>query len=807
MQKDVKSVVQKALLTILFSFVLFFSFDVAFTLYLGVSFAVFLLFNVSFCVRKNIKFYILYTICTFSNLGVFLFKKFQEGYWICWDKEDFFFIIYAFLLLAIFLTVLVKKVSMKKGDTVIENYFSERKYDLERLGEYINKFPMVGLNSIWGDGKTYLYKLFKEKYDKEYYHASICVMTLTIDSIEQFIANEINYILEKNMIFSRASKKFNSLLQNDIFYGFGNLFSKNSSYTEIFRELIQDVEKLERPILITFEDIDRIQEKETIYKIFAISELLTSESKRMKILFQYDEDRLLGILEGEKKYIEKYVPYKVELTPISFGRALKVLLSNGKKQNRYSNISKEDLAFLTQDIISDHHIDKAFGTNWSFSIHAYFSIRTITLFLDELEKLLEKNPAYSENKRIVISFLYIKHFLPDYYDEISFETRFIDSYNIEYNEKKYNIFEFMDFCADEKNNIDVESLQKIFAPNSKNLNHLTLLHLFEYDFGTERKIKENENPENRMTRLFNEDAESIRKKEHNDKIDRLIWNLFANGKSELTNLENAVLEMEKVLDKQGTEREEAYRNFLHSSYYEDFEKADNGTVFRFGVSSFFPLFQGFRIYERKADYWIKLLDLCFEKEKFKYITPEVIHILNYCDISQRKVFLHTLKKFNSLGIKGNLNNTECYPKFIKSYFGAFGSLRYIDTRAIRLYRFDNTNFRQYVNCLISEFTSELEDLKASVPIEEAKKEISLMIEFVAKNKELIQCEESLKEFTSKIKIETTSKDSLEDAFNELDKKQLSKTEMRKYLSENYKNEKLSAFDVKRIWEKYFPKNE
>ena len=807
MQKDVKSVVQKALLTILFSFVLFFSFDVAFTLYLGVSFAVFLLFNVSFCVRKNSKFYISYTICAFSNLGVFLFKKFQEGYWICWDKEDFFFIIYAFLLLAIFLTVLVKKVSMKKGNTVIENYFSERKYDLERLCEYINKFPMVGLNSIWGDGKTYLYKLFKEKYDKEYYHASICVMTLTIDSIEQFIANEINYILEKNMIFSRTSKKFNSLLQNDIFYGFGNLFLKNSSYTEIFRELIQDVEKLERPILITFEDIDRIQEKETIYKIFAISELLTSESKRMKILFQYDEDRLLGILEEEKKYIEKYVPYKVELTPIGFARALKVLLSNGKKQNRYSNISEKDLAFLTQDVISDHHIDKTFGTNWSFSIHAYFSIRTITLFLDELEKLLEKNPAYSENKRIVISFLYIKHFLPDYYDEISFETRFIDSCNIAYNEKTYNIFEFMDFCADEKNNIDVESLQKIFAPKSKNLNHLTLLHLFEYDFRTERKIKENENPENRMIRLLNEDAESIRKKEHNDKIDRLIWNLLANGKSELTNLENAVLEMEKVLDNQGTEREEAYRNFLHSSYYEDFEKADNGTVFRFGVSSFFPLFQGFRIYERKAGYWIKLLDLCFEKEKFKYITPEVIHILNYCDISQRKVFLHTLKKFNSLGIKGNLNNTECYPKFIKSYFVAFGSLRYIDTWAIRPYRLDDTNFKQIVNCLISEFTSELEDLKSSVPIEEAKEEISLMIEFVAKNKELTQSGESLKEYTSKIKIETTSKDSLEDTFNELDKKQLPRTEMRKYLSENYKNEKFSAFDVKRIWEKYFPKNE
>lgn len=807
MKEYAKSIVQIALTTILLSWVFFYNFNVVFIVYLGVAFAVFLLLHASFCLCKNTKLYLSYTISAFSNLEIFLFEKFQEGYRICWDKEDISFIIYAFLLLATFLTVLIKKLSMKKKAAMIENYFSERKYDLERLYEYIHKFPMVGLNSIWGDGKTYLYKLFKEKYSKEYYYASICVMTLTIDRIEQFIANEINYILEENKILSRASNKFNLLLQNNAFYGLGNLFSKNSSYTEIFRELIQDAGKLKRPILITFEDIDRIQEKETIYKIFAIAELLASESNQIKIVFQYDEKRLLEILEEEKTYIEKYVPYKVELTPIGFRRCLKVLLSNGKKKNRYSNISKEDLDFLTQGISLNHYISKAFGINWSFSIHIYFSVRTTTLFLDELERLLENNSAYLKAKRIVISFLYIKHFLPDYYNEISFETRFIDSCNFEYGEKKYNIFEFMDFCANEKNNIGSEALQKTFAAKSKNLNHLLFLHFFEYDFGEENKIQENENVENRMTRLFNEDSESIKQKEHNDKIDRLIWNLLANGKSELTNLENAVLEMEKVLDKQGTEREDAYRKFLHSSHYEDFEKTDNGTVFRFGVSFFFPLFQGFRIYERKADYWIKLIDFCFAKEKFTYITPEVIHILNYCDISQRKVFLHILKKFNSLEIKGNLNDTECYPKFIKSYFGAFGSLRYINTQAISLYRFDNANLKQDVNCLVSKFTSELEDLKSSAPIEEIKEEVSLMIEFMAKNKELIQSEETLKEYASNIKMTTTSKDSLEDTFKELNEKQLSKTDMMNYLSENYKNEMFSAYDAARIWNKYFPKNE
>lgn len=804
MKKDVKSVVQIVLITILFSFVLFYNFNVSFTLYLGVSFVISLLFIVSFCIRKNIKFYLSYTISAFSNLGVFLFKKFQEGYWICWDIEDFFFIIYTLFLSTIFFVVLIKKLSTKKKNIAIENYFSERKYDLERLYEYINKFPMVGLNSIWGDGKTYLYKLFKEKYNKEYYYASISVMTLTVDSIEQFIANEINYILEENKILSRASNKFNSLLQNNAFHGFGNLFSKNSSYTEIFRELIFDVEKLELPILITFEDIDRIQEKETIYKIFAISELLTSESNRIKILFQYDENRLLEILQEEKKYIEKYVPYKIELTPITCGRVLKVFLSNGKRQNKYSNISKEDLDFLTQDIILNCYISKALGINWSFSVTMNFSIRTITLFLDELEKLLENNPVYLENKRIVISFFYIKHFLPAYYDEISFETRFIDSCNFEYNEKKYNIFDFMDFCAEEKNNIDAEALKEIFAPNSKNLNHLVFLHFFEYDFKPKRKT--DESSEDKMTTILNEDSESIKQKEHNDKIDRLIWNLLANGKSELTNLENAVLEMEKVLDKNGTEREEGYCNFLNSLYYADFEKADNSTVFRFGVSNFFPLFQGFKIYEEKSDYWIELIDFCFEKEKFKYITPEVIHILNYCDISQRKVFLHTLKKFNSLEIKGNLNNTKCYPKFIKSYFELLIRFGYADVQTRISYRFDTANYKQDFNDITNFFIDQLEEVRAAVPIKEIKEEIPFMIEFVAKNNQLIQSEENLKEYTIDSRMTITSKDYLEDTFNELDEKQLSKTDMMNYLSENYKNESLSAYDVDRIWKRYFPQN-
>ena len=58
-------------------------------------------------------------------------------------------------------------------------------------------------------------------------------------------------------------------------------------------------------------------------------------------------------------------------------------------------------------------------------------------------------------------------------------------------------------------------------------------------------------------------------KEKNEKIDRVLWNVLANGTSDITDLENAVNKLfEEVLSKQGKEADDAWNKYLDDMYYE-----------------------------------------------------------------------------------------------------------------------------------------------------------------------------------------------------------------------------------------------
>lgn len=563
-----------------------------------------------------------------------------------------------------------------------------------------------------------------------------------------------------------------TFLKNNNFYGIGNLLIKNNSYTELINQLCVEIQKLKNPILITFEDIDRIQDKDLIHKIFALSEQLTAESNRVRILFQYDESKLLDILEEEKIYLEKYIPHTLELTPINFSRCIKVLLKEGKSKNKYSSLQLDDFGFLTYPTSLDFHLKQYFGVDKSFSLDIHFSIRKVALFLDEIDELMNENTEFKSNKQTLIVFLFIKHFGYSNFADFSEDEPYSLCKLFTYKGNNYSIYElinlFEEYTGDKNDLFDT-----IFANNSKNLNHLIYMHYFGYDFTSVKKV-DSENPDERMANVLNEEIDNIKIKEHNDKINRLIKNLLCNGKSEYTNLENAVKEMEKVLDKSTQdEKDNAFTDFCKSAFYEEFEKGDNKTIFKLGMSSFISLFQGFSVYEKDDGYWIKLIDFYFEHEKITSISAEVIQVLNYCDISKRNIFIHIIEKFTKLKIKGNLNSSTCYPRFLKLYVGAFASLGYIDTRLIDVYSFNfvklQQNKKNYFD-LYCTFSDKLRALKQSVPLEQVKKECNLLKDFLKQNIRLIISNSTLKEYTGGIKTSYEIKDSLEDVFKELDVK-------------------------------------
>lgn len=787
-----RKILSIAVISAILSVLLFLSVDIGFYPYIIISGLLLIFFSINYCICKNKKFYRTFLLIDIINIIEFLAKKYFDGFRFCFDIQDKVYIGYFITLFIILGITFADRFNSTKAK--YENLFSERKYDLDRLINYLQQFNIVGINAHWGDGKSYLFKLFQDKSKDQYYFINIGVLSVTVDTIEKFVVDEINHILEENGIYSSASSKIKDFVKQPVFHDLGNLFVDSNSYTELFDTLSKDVQRLKKTIVITFEDIDRIKSTETIYKIFALADKLASEN--IKILYQYDENELLKILQVKKLYLEKYIPYTIELTQIKFERIIAVFLKN----NKYKNICYKDFEFLTlRTIFIPWQIQKKLGINFNLELDIFgFSIRKIQIFLEEVNNALE-NELFIDYKRQIITFFFIKHFMYHIFEKLSIEDTFIDSCKFIYKKKNYTIYElFNDFESGELKDNDILSVFK----NTQNRDILALICFFDYKFSWSPKV-DNEQNTDKVYIIQTEEVSSIKDNQNNEKIDRLIWNLLCNGKSEYTDFEEAVkLMKELVLNLPIEKQEEGYSNFWNKLSNGEFDKFDNMTVFRFGVADAYPIFQAFRIYEQDAEVWKRLIDFYLTHNKIKNINSSLLQVFKYCLISNKEVYFYVLKKFNELVITGNMNDTKSYRSFFISYTEAFSNLGYINTRELNyisedvLHKFDVEFVKKEV---IQKFIQEFNELYKRIPLEQAKKEILLMIAFLEKNIKLIEAENTLEEFKGGIKSEMSMELSTDKIIKELKEKNLTEKQLLETLKEGYEKGKYSAHEVATVW--------
>lgn len=801
--KNWHSLVKIITITIILSIISFFSIEIDFIPYVGVGGFIFIAGLLLFDIKKNKNVFICFFAVLQINLGIFLGEKYLDGYRICFDVIDFIYIGYSSLLVILFIISLC--IRKKDNKNKIENFFSEREDDCKLFLEYLKKYPIVGLQALWGDGKTYICNYLKNK-NNDYYFISISLMTLQIDTVEKILVNELNSLFKRKRIFSIASSKVNNYIEKNIPHGLGEFLTKNESYTELYESIIDGVNELDKPVVVIFEDIDRINDQSIIYKLFSIIELLTSKTNKFKTCYQYDADKLTNILQVDPKYLEKYIPFYVNLTPISFERTIRILLEKGKTDKLYNNIQFDDISFIFQRQYLDIDLRKLIDIESEFAMTYFFTIRSVVLFLDELDKLLELK-EYESDKKVLITFLTIKHFLPNIYKSLSYIDRFSECKYFEYEKDNKTIAEIITLFQSKEPGKKIELYNTIFPAHSDNLTYLIIFHLFGYKFFI--KNEDTSEGEESVKSLLNEDVHSIEIEEHNDKIDRLIWNLLYFGKSDKTDKENAVKEFEKILGNDSFENQViSFNEFSKKAFYGNFDKPDNSTIFLLGIDSFFPVFQGFRIYEKNPEYWIKLIDFYFEYKEIKTISVSLIHNLNNCNISFRDVYFHILSKFIQLDIKGNLNDTKCYPKFLNEYIGAFSRLGFISTHELEWYSIGNNPIKdpnKYTNLYCS-IATKLTELKKKTPLEQIQQSAKIMKDFLKKNVRLMLADKSLQEYVSKIETSTSCEDSLNKFYKEIEEHELT-GELRKYLEEKYNQNEISAYGIERIWEKYRKDNQ
>ena len=334
-----------------------------------------------------------------------------------------------YFLILIVIKILKKTESIEKTDEKLyKNREKDKEFILDFLTNNDNKnIYTLGIDSEYGTGKTFIVEKAIEELDyKKFEIIKIRCMLLEKEEIYSYILKKIRKILSKDSIFTVSFEKLSSTflktIDNKFFGGISELLSQNIVIDEIdyFKEVI---EKLDKTIILVFDDIDRVNDTEKIERI--LSFISDFSIKNIKILVLFNSQNLKNINEKyNRNYLEKYIPVTRKITNIPFIELL-------KKEITSNNLNEEDFKFLyiieKEDIyIYPKEYQKmrdVFQFNYDFEIlvkgeikigSLEFSPRMIKNFIEEVSNFLKLNSEWKIEKRLLIAYVFLKNL---YYDE------------------------------------------------------------------------------------------------------------------------------------------------------------------------------------------------------------------------------------------------------------------------------------------------------------------------------------------------------------------------------------------------------
>ena len=729
---------------------------------------------------------------------------------------------------------------------ISDGFFKRREYDLERLEDYITKSNTVGINGDWGTGKTKLTKEFKNRHEKNIYSLVVDVLTCNENELELFLISELEKLLSEHHIYSKNAKILKDIMSRQSILKEVRQFiwDDDDLKAKIIDRYKKDIQKLDRPVIVSIEDLDRLHNEKMIKKLLDFTNRMVCPE--IRIIYEYDSVRLkkCGV---DREYIEKYIPYVVNLSPIPFHEVVKCF-------EKELGIDPKEYDFLTAAIHPEKYIAEKLGMEVELRMEYYNpSLRKVKTFLEET--LLYKNNEntnynYEKNKNTIITFLFMRHFLPDIYDELEFNRDCPEEMKLVSPDtgKGYSILELLYNLNNNEesdgtgNVLTPEEIQRLFrgeADNDKaliqqkNRTKYVILdrmgYVFRYMYERQLREKEINNEQNikfskskRYEEIYNEPSLRRQFEFKNDKISRLVKNLHSNGLSENTNdEENAKLFIKGVLN--ADNRKEAWENYYSKTYYGRYER-DNSTIFKTGVSNDLELAKALSIYldntdelsdDEKADIWIKLIEFRSSAEKTfvidnHSITTEYISFCNYIDTKSRKVFVEEIRFFNQMQVIGNLKIEKSYRAFLSKYFRGIRWHGYMESFYVNRIEFEDGYEEPISNILtyLKKLPEEIEEkMKSEILGKTAIEELAELKKFAEKNVEILEYEITAKRpdisFQTQFRSETHFKD--KDTYEQMEllaKTDVSKEQFVEELNRNYEKERLSILEIEKL-EKFY----
>ena len=322
----------------------------------------------------------------------------------------------------------------------IEELYSERETDKKDIYEFLTtqkNFNVLGIDESFGEGKTFVVNKALERLDNSKFEViKIRCLLLDKEDIYPYITKQLNRVLIKNLIFTghfeRLKNSFIKGIDSKYLGGFFNLFIRETNIDDI-ENFKQAIFKLNKKIILVFDDFDRNSNCEKIEKLFSFIDDFSENN--IKSLVLYSSNTLKNIDEKyNRNYVEKYIPLTRNLTQLSFEKIL---------EREIKGLDMNDFKFLISLFVGDKKIiykdhyqkmkelkfSKDFEELISLNIepHINWTPRNIKNFVDEVRIYFDK--GLKIEKRIIIAFVFLKNlFYEEFYEKIddsfSFEKTF-----------------------------------------------------------------------------------------------------------------------------------------------------------------------------------------------------------------------------------------------------------------------------------------------------------------------------------------------------------------------------------------------
>lgn len=563
--------------------------------------------------------------------------------------------------------------------------FPEHQADLERIKKLIQNNDMLGVQSPYGEGKSFVVdRLCADFMQNEKWNViHIESLAYSYKDFDKVLIQKLFQVLKDNHIYSVYATELLQYIKETLWgkLSLSQLLHSSVESSSTFIGLKEDLLQLKKPVLIVFEDIERVQEPEYVKRLFAIAERLCSE--KAKFILEYDASVLdeQGI---DFQFREKYLPFEVNISDIPYRKLVSYLWEETEKAE-YADLNKWEFEdYRNLPLLGDYgplflslrprHVE----IEWDKIRGGNFSVRRVRNFLIESKLYLYQRKELSQAaKKIILKVLYLKFFYHDLFDKLKPGKSLEEVFLFKSKDDDKSLFEFCSYILKSK---DPQGTFDELMENGQNFYSYYLFCFLGYEGYDYVKKIENEKKGEKPSKLNH--TQHLQNREKRERINRIIWNLLMNGESEYSDQQLFMKRFVKeVLEaKSEVEQLENWERLQNQSLNEKIYKNNNGIIY-FGVDLFVSLAQGMYVcsYQEK---WPEFFQFYERIRKEIIVDVDLVKMLSFVGVQgEDNLLILAMDFFNKGKLIGNLNKELEYHKFLYEYIDCLGRWEYCQSLA------------------------------------------------------------------------------------------------------------------------------